>query len=118
MKFNFMKVFYVCRPDDEYEVYHPLYITLDEKQARAYWRIITDESVQAIICSKELAENEPIFKGDPYEDYDKSSLETFENTFHNLYKIFIKGDMSEEEYEKYTEDWLDGRPTPEKIWEL
>lgn len=113
-----MKVFYVCRPDDEYEVYHPLYITLNEKQARGYWRIINDESVQAIICSKELKEDEPIFKGDPYEDDDKSSLEAFENTFHNLYSVFIKGDMSDEEYGKYTEYWIDGRPTPEKIWEL
>ena len=118
MRFNFMKVFYVCRPDDEYEVYHPLYITLNEQQARGYWRISNDESVQAIICSKELDKDEPIFKGDPYEDDDKSSLETFEYTFHNLYNIFIKGDMSEEEYGKYTEYWLDGRPTPEKIWEL
>lgn len=125
---SIIDIYYVCRPDDDYEVYHPMYITANEDKARKYFAICTDESIQALVAHKKVdLSKEPIFKGDPYEDYDvyddtpwekRPGFAKYPYTFHNMYKELILGDISEEDYAKYTEVWTDGRPVPEKIYEI
>ena len=125
---SLIDIYYVCCPDDDYEVYHPMYITANEDKARKYFAVCTDESIQALVAHKKVdLSKEPIFKGDPHEDYDvyddtpwekRPGFAKYTYTFHNMYKELILGDISEEDYAKYTEVWTDGRPVPEKIYEI